>query len=60
MPASVWVLEKPLEGNSLKIETLFNFIVHFPPRTAAGTVFYKRSLLSESRSKALHIYLVQF
>lgn len=58
--AAVWVLEKLLEVNSFKTEALLNFIVHFPPRTSAGTAFYKRSLLSESGSKALHIYLVQF
>jgi hypothetical protein len=60
VPAAVWVLERLLAMNSFKIETVLNFIVHFPPRTSEGTAFYKRSLLSESRSEVLHIYLIQF
>lgn len=61
VPNAVWVLEKLLQMNSFKIVTLLNFIVHFSPRRSGGATFYKqRSLLSESRSKALHIYLVQF
>lgn len=42
VPAAVWVLEKLLEVNSFKIETLLNFTVHFSPRTSAGAAPYKQ------------------
>ena len=40
--AAVWVLEKLLEVNSFKIETLLNFAVHFSPGTSEGAALYKQ------------------